>query len=198
MLMQKRITTNLDLQEAPEPRRFGSQGATPSGLRCVFGLVPRRPIGSLLREVSEQGGRGLLARIESAVEGSAEVERIDAKAAEEGSLGAAVLVFDVMVDATRPGERVVWLVGEAGVGTPGDGHAQVASLDWAAAAAFDQAGETGRTPEPGEIASRAPKPRCRSAPSVDLPDIACCWPFCPGRGTSRPLLGCCKSADFEC
>ena len=62
-----------------------------------------------------------------------------------------MLVVDVVMDAAWPGEGVVGLVGEAGVGTAGDGHAQVTGLDGALAAAFDEAGEAGRAPEPGEV-----------------------------------------------
>ena len=62
-----------------------------------------------------------------------------------------MLVLDVVVDAARPGEGVVGLVGEPGVGTAGDGHAQVTGLDGTLAAAFDQAGEAGRAAEPGEV-----------------------------------------------
>jgi hypothetical protein len=55
----------------------------------------------LLREVSKQCSRGLLTVVERAVECPAEVERIDAETAEEGGLGASVLVLDVMLDADR-------------------------------------------------------------------------------------------------
>ena len=56
-----------------------------------------------------------------------------------------------MMDASRPGEGVIGLVGEPGVGTAGDGHPKVTGLDGTLTSALDEAGKTGRAAKPGEV-----------------------------------------------
>ncbi len=54
-----------------------------------------------------------------------------------------MLVVDVVMGAARPGEGVVRLVGEPGVGTAGHGHAQMTGMDNLAAPGAWSQGQTG-------------------------------------------------------